>query len=693
MTTKSQDMDWRRLFPQARCTEAPLYDYTVNRAAPQDLKLVFYKYASVENEGKRYLTPTDLIRDLLHMDAASLNEETLALFYGVVDQTKDGLVSFEEFQAFEALLCNVDAKYRVCFQMFDLDGKGTITFDEFKKMLSTQIHFKKYPFIFDCDFVRFYFGKDLKYEVHYHEFTHLLQHLNKEYIKQLFRQKAGKNQLISTLQFAEIMKVGCPHKLTPYIIDNMMEAVTANSGSRQVSYIYCMAFYDMLQNLSVIQLMFKDATANNKFTELTKEELLRASLKFPTVSPLQIDILFDICTASKPGKGKIASLDIQTLAPKRDPMTVFSKIHEFKHYETPDEVIEENGQAWYMKVAESGYRFLLGSLAGASGAAAVYPIDLVKTRMQNQRSVLATEVMYKNSWDCFRKVIKNEGPLGLYRGLIPQLIGVSPEKAIKLTTNDLVRHQFTDKDGEIRLIGEIIAGGCGGGAQVMFTNPIEIVKIRMQVAGEAGQHVSALNIARELGFSGLYKGARACFLRDIPFSAIYFPCYAHFKVYSADQNGYNNPGSLLLSAAAAGVPAAYLVTPADVIKTRLQVKARRGQQTYRGVIDCFRKVYQEEGATAFFKGGPARIFRSSPQFGVTLMIYELLQRVLYVDFGGGITRTELTPRNPEISLHPDHIGGLRLAVSSFSGVETKFGLMLPKFNPLPPSQTNPILAK
>lgn len=45
-----------------------------------------------------------------------------------------------------------------------------------------------------------------------------------------------------------------------------------------------------------------------------------------------------------------------------------------------------------------------------------------------------------------------------------------------------------------------------------------------------------------------------------------------------------------------------------------------------------------------------------------------------------ITRTELTPRNPEMSLHPDHIGGLRLAVASFSGVETKFGLMLPKFD-------------
>jgi len=47
--------------------------------------------------------------------------------------------------------------------------------DEFKKMLSCQVNFAKYPFNFDCDFVRFYFGKDLKYRVNYQEFTHLLQ--------------------------------------------------------------------------------------------------------------------------------------------------------------------------------------------------------------------------------------------------------------------------------------------------------------------------------------------------------------------------------------------------------------------------------------------------------------------------------------------------------------------------------------
>lgn len=48
----------------------------------------------------------------------------------------------------------------------------------------------------------------------------------------------------------------------------------------------------------------------------------------------------------------------------------------------------------------------------------MYPIDLVKTRMQNQRAVSAEERMYKNSFDCFFKVLRNEGFRGLYRGMV-----------------------------------------------------------------------------------------------------------------------------------------------------------------------------------------------------------------------------------------------------------------------------------
>ncbi len=49
-----------------------------------------------------------------------------------------------------------------------------------------------------------------------------------------------------------------------------------------------------------------------------------------------------------------------------------------------------------------------------------------------------------------------------------------------------------------------------------------------------------------------------------------------------------------------GMPAASQMTPADVIKTRLQVATRAGQTTHNGLVDCFWKILQEEGPRAFY---------------------------------------------------------------------------------------------
>lgn len=77
--------------------------------------------------------------------------------------------------------------------------------------------------------------------------------------------------------------------------------------------------------------------------------------------------------------------------------------------------------------------------------------------------------MYKNAFDCVRKVYHNEGGVrAFYRGLIPQLVGVAPEKAIKLTVNDLIRGKMTDPEtGRIALGWEIFAGGAAGACQVV----------------------------------------------------------------------------------------------------------------------------------------------------------------------------------------------------------------------------------
>lgn len=291
---------------------------------------------------------------------------------------------------------------------------------------------------------------------------------------------------------------------------------------------------------------------------------------------------------------------------------------------------------YFYPIFDSLYNFSLGSVAGCIGATIVYPIDFVKTRMQAQRSLS----QYKNSIDCFLKILSREGIRGVYSGLGPQLIGVAPEKAIKLTVNDYMRNKLKDKNGKLGLLSEIISGASAGACQVIFTNPLEIVKIRLQVKGEyvaenaENAKLTALQIIKRLGLPGLYKGAAACLLRDVPFSAIYFPTYAHLKrdLFNFDPNDKNkrsrlNTWELLSAGALAGMPAAYLTTPFDVIKTRLQIDPKKGETIYKGIIHAARTILREESFKSFFKGGAARVLRSSPQFGFTLAAYELFHNI------------------------------------------------------------------
>jgi len=655
----------------------------VQRADSKSLRAVFDKYASLTVDGQTYMTDEDfVIKYLGLLPEENYNKESLRLLMGVLDQSRDGRISFTEFQAFEGSLCVPDALYKTAFQLFDTNGNGTVSLDEFVGILSKTTLHQKIPFNFDCDFVKLYFGKEGKRDITYSEFSQFLHDFHEEYASVAFKSRDPNGTgFISSSDFEDILLSIKSHLLT----DSVKANLRAAAGGQRVSFAYFTAFLSLLSNMELIKKVYLNATNGSRSLEITKEEFLYSAQMMSQITPLEIDVLFVLCDLLHQ-TGKVRYSDFVEITPEQYMKQVTKKIMEVKAVSTPEE------RSSFMAILESLYRFALGSVAGAAGATAVYPIDLVKTRMQNQRtSSYIGELMYRNSFDCFKKVIRHEGFTGLYRGLVPQLMGVAPEKAIKLTMNDLARdklrhwHLPGSPSGDLPIWAEVLAGGCGGASQVMFTNPLEIVKIRLQVAGEmaGGQKVSALGVCKELGFFGLYKGSRACFLRDIPFSMIFFPCYAHFKPALADENGYNSPGSLLLAAALSGCPAASLVTPADVIKTRLQVVARAGQTTYSGTLDAARKIYAEEGFRAFWKGSIARMCRSSPQFGVTLVTYEVLQRFFYIDFGGsrpsGQT-SEVSGSAAIASSNPDHVGGYQVATPIFTGVQSKFGLLFPKFS-------------
>lgn len=283
-----------------------------------------------------------------------------------------------------------------------------------------------------------------------------------------------------------------------------------------------------------------------------------------------------------------------------------------------------------------------GGIAGIIGVSCVFPLDLVKTRLQNSKPGPNGERMYTGMMDCFRKTYRAEGYFGMYRGSAVNILLITPEKAIKLAANDFFRHKFTKADGTLPGWRQMAAGGSAGMCQIVVTTPMELLKIQLQDAGRvaaqmkaAGQStahlpkISALSVTRELlatkGIFGLYRGTKATMLRDVSFSMVYFPLFANLN--SLGPRSSSNPTEAVfwwsfISGCAAGSISAAAVNPADVVKTRLQLLNKgAGEESYSGVVDAFTKILKNEGPRAFFKGAMVRMIVIAPLFGIAQMVY------------------------------------------------------------------------
>ena len=126
------------------------------------------------------------------------------------------LISFEEFQTFEGRLCVPDALYRTAFQLFDTDGSGLVSYDEFCEIIkNTSLH-QNIPFPLESsDLVKLYFGKDKKRLVTYSEFSQLIHDFHDEYAHIAFKAKDKDGSgYITKKDFYDIMVTIKSHLLT-----------------------------------------------------------------------------------------------------------------------------------------------------------------------------------------------------------------------------------------------------------------------------------------------------------------------------------------------------------------------------------------------------------------------------------------------------------------------------------------------
>ena len=396
-----------------------------------------------------------------------IKREQYAILFRVADRRKKGRVTIHDWSNFENLLAKPDAEYEIAFRLFDEDGTGTIKYDHFQRLYNMNKGVESIPFDWNCEWASLYLGgKKHRHDMTYPQFAQMLRGLQGERIRQAFHlfDKDG-DGYIEPEDFQRIILETAKHKLSDHLLENLQTLCNISTGSK-ISYANVRAFQNIIREMDLVDLIIQNAVQKSDDGKITRTDFLNEAARltrFSLFTPMEADILFHFAGLDAPS-GKLSLSD-------------FSKVLDASWqsaYKLGENTLASAEKAMtrtkvvIYSVLESVHHFALGSIAGAFGAFMVYPIDLVKTRMQNQRSARVGQVLYKNSIECASKVIKNEGFRGLYSGVLPQLVGVAPEKAIKLTVNDIVRGHFTESTtGKIWWPYEILAGGAAGGCQVV----------------------------------------------------------------------------------------------------------------------------------------------------------------------------------------------------------------------------------
>lgn len=151
--------------------------------------------------------------------------------------------------------------------------------------------------------------------------------------------------------------------------------------------------------------------------------------------------------------------------------------------------------------------------------------------------------VYDNFLHAFVKILREEGPTELYRGLTPSLIGVVPYAATNYFAYDTLRKLYrkTFKQEEIGNIATLLIGSAAGAISSTATFPLEVARKHMQVGAVGGRRVynnmlhALLSILENEGIGGLYRGLGPSCMKLVPAAGISFMCYEACKKILIDK--------------------------------------------------------------------------------------------------------------------------------------------------------------
>ena len=274
-----------------------------------------------------------------------------------------------------------------------------------------------------------------------------------------------------------------------------------------------------------------------------------------------------------------------------------------------------------MAVGSALEKYVLSVSAACVAEVVTYPLDLVKTRLQMQgegvRVVGEREGRYRGTVRTLLGVVREEGVTRLWQGVTPGMARHVVYSGLRMNLYDLLRRERRSRvESELGLVDRAAMGMVAGGLAQFAASPADLIKVRMQMEGRRRLQglpsrvttirAALLQAVREGGLRSLWKGAGPNLQRAALVNLGDLTTYDQTKTALVGAGW--SPASWLthgLSSLMAGLAAATLGTPADVIKARVmnQPVDQRGRGlTYTGSLHCLLAAVRTEGVLSLYKG-------------------------------------------------------------------------------------------
>ncbi|XP_074689778.1 solute carrier family 25 member 36 isoform X2 [Strix aluco] len=241
-----------------------------------------------------------------------------------------------------------------------------------------------------------------------------------------------------------------------------------------------------------------------------------------------------------------------------------------------------------------------------------------------------------------RMILQKEGPRSLFRGLGPNLVGVAPSRAIYFAAYSNCKEKMNNIFNPDSTQVHMISAGVAGFTAITTTNPIWLVKTRLQLdARNRGEkRMSAFECVRKVyrsdGIKGFYRGMSASYA-GISETVIHFVIYESIKrklleckTASAMDNEDESAKEasdfvgMMMAAATSKTCATSIAYPHEVVRTRLREEGTK----YRSFFQTLSLLVREEGYGSLYRGLTTHLIRQIPNTAIMMSTYEVVVYLL-----------------------------------------------------------------